>query len=318
MIALLVAARAVHFAAMAMVMGAALFQYLVAEPAFRTAAIGGSSSARAYRATLAGILGIGFALAVLSGAAWLLALAAKIGGEGLAPTAFGEVAWVLLTETQFGHLWIARALLAALLFCALWLSKPSDAGTRLGQGLTTVAAMCLMGSLAWSGHATGSPGVIGDIHLIADMLHLVAAAAWLGGLLPLLLLFVLAIRQTDPSLASTLQVATRRFSTLGLLSVGALLATGLVNTWMLAGSLPALLETDYGRLLLLKIGLFVAMVAIASINRLRLTPRLPNTEAVHRLDRNTRVELALGLVIIAIVSVLGVLPPAAHMGMQMH
>jgi copper resistance protein D len=70
------------------------------------------------------------------------------------------------------------------------------------------------------------------------------------------------------------------------------------------------------RLLVLKIVLFVAMVAIAGINRLRLMPALPNTQAVHHLDRNTRVELALGLAIIAIVSVLGVLPPAVHMGMQ--
>jgi putative copper resistance protein D len=318
MIALLAAARAVHFASMAMVMGAALFQYLVAEPAFRTAAIGGSASARTYRATLATILWSGFALAVLSGAAWLLALAAKIGGQGPPIATSGGVAWVLLTETQFGHFWIARAFLAGLLFCALWLAKPSDAETRFGQGLMTLAAMCLMGSLAWSGHAAGSPGIIGDIHRIADVLHVVAAGAWLGGLLPLSLLFVLAIRQTDPSLVSTMQVATRRFSTLGLLSVGTLLATGLVNTWMLAGSLPALVETDYGRLLLLKIALFVAMVAIASINRLRLTPELPKTEAVHNLDRNTRGELALGLAIIAIVSILGVLPPAVHVGMQMH
>jgi copper resistance protein D len=316
MIALLAAARAVHFASTAMVMGAAFFQYLVAEPAFRTAAIGGSAGARAYRATLATILWIGFALLVLSGAAWLLALAAEIGSSPPVVVSKG-VAWVLLTETQFGHLWMARAFLAGLLFCALWLGRPSNAGTRFGRGLTTVAALCLMGSLAWSGHAAGSPGGIGDIHLIADGLHLVAAGAWLGGLLPLSLLFVLAIRQRDPSLASTLQIATRRFSTLGLLSVGTLLATGLVNTWMLAGSLPALLETDYGRLLLVKIALFVAMVAIAGINRLRLTPELPTTEAVHRLDRNTRVELALGLMIIAIMSVLGLLSPAVHMGMQM-
>jgi putative copper resistance protein D len=225
---------------------------------------------------------------------------------------------VLLTETQFGHVWIVRAFLAGLLFFALWLGKPGDALTRLGQGLTTVAALCLTGSLAWSGHAAGSPGVIGDFHLIADALHLVAAAAWLGGLLALALLFVLAIRRTDPALASTLQVATWRFSTLGLLSVGTLFATGLVNTWMLAGNLPNLLETDYGRLLLLKIALFVAMVAIAGINRLRLTPALPNTQAAHRLDRNARVELALGVAIIAIVGLLGVLPPAVHVGMQMH
>jgi putative copper resistance protein D len=128
---------------------------------------------------------------------------------------------------------------------------------------------------------------------------------------------VLAMRDTDSALASTLQVATRRFSALGLLSVGTLLATGLVNTWMMADSLASLLATDYGRLLLLKIALFVAMVAIAAVNRVRLTPRLPKTDAIHRLDRNTRVELALGLAIIAAVGVLGVLSPAEHMNMQM-
>ena len=171
MITLLVAARAVHFAAMATVTGAALFQYVVAEPAFRAAATGGSASARAHRARLATILWIGLALAVLSGAVWLLALAAKIGSQGPPVAASGGAAWALLTETQFGHFWIVRAFLAGLLFCALWLGKPSDAGVRFGQGLATVAAMCLMGSLAWSGHAAGSPGVIGDIHLIADVLH---------------------------------------------------------------------------------------------------------------------------------------------------
>ena len=136
-------------------------------------------------------------------------------------------------------------------------------------------------------------------------------------MLPLSLLLVLAFRQTDPALASTLQGVARRFSTLGLLVVGTLLATGLVNTWMMADSPLSLVTTNYGRLLLLKIALFVVMVMIAGINRLQLTPRLPKTDAVHRLDRNTRVELALGFAIIAIVSVLGVLSPAMHMGMQM-
>lgn len=114
-----------------------------------------------------------------------------------------------------------------------------------------------------------------------------------------------------------LPAATRRFSTLGLLSVGTPLATGLFNTWMLAGSLHALLATTYGNLLLLKIALFIAIVAIAAVKRLRLAPRLSNTDVVHRLDRNARIELTLGLAIIAIVSVLGVLPLAVHGAMQM-
>src|SRR5262249_56858630 len=68
--------------------------------------------------------------------------------------------------------------------------------------------------------------------------------------------------------------ATLRFSTLGLISVGLLIATGIVNGWILAGSVPALIGTGYGRLLLAKVALFFAMVAVAAVNRLRLTPRL--------------------------------------------
>jgi copper resistance protein D len=67
---------------------------------------------------------------------------------------------------------------------------------------------------------------------------------------------------------------TRRFSTLGIVSVGVLVATGIINSWVLVGSVPALVGTDYGRLLLVKVALFFVMMAIAGVNRLRLTPRL--------------------------------------------
>jgi len=296
-----------------MVMGVLLFQWFVAEPTFQTTAIGATAGVRAWRARLSAMLWISFALAVVSGAAWLAALAASIGGQGR----FAGVVWVLLTETQFGHLWIARAAMAFLLFCALYMRKPHADGVRSAQALTAVTGICLMGSLAGSGHAASTPGALGDVHLVADILHLLAAAAWLGGLLPLSLLFGMALRRTDPSLASALPGATRRFSTLGLLSVGTLLATGLVNACMLVGSFPALADTDYGGLLLLKIALFAVIVAIANLNRLKLMPELPRTDAVRGLNRNARIEMALGLAILAIVSVLGTLAPAAHSGMQM-
>ena len=70
------------------------------------------------------------------------------------------------------------------------------------------------------------------------------------------------------------RIAVQRFSTLGVVAVSTLAATGIVNTWVLAGSIPALLGTDYGQLLLVKIALFLVMVATAAVNRLVLTPRL--------------------------------------------
>jgi copper resistance protein D len=312
----LVAARGVHFASTASVAGVALFQCLIAEPAFRMAGAA-PATMQAYREKLRTILLIGLALAVLSGAAWLIALAMRIGDQDLAAVVSKGTVWLLLTETQFGHAWLARLVVAALLMGLSLRQKQSVAAGRWWEGLSAISAACLMGSLAWAGHAGATPGAEGDIHLVADILHLVASGAWLGGFLPLWLLFRLAIGQADQSFASAVQLATHRFSTLGVLTVGTLLATGLVNTWVLVGSLSALFETTYGRLLLLKIALFVAMVGIAGVNRFRLRPRLPRRDSLRGLARNVLVEVGLGLAVIAIVSVLGVLPPAGHMGMQM-
>ncbi|HEY1430286.1 MAG TPA: CopD family protein, partial [Stellaceae bacterium] len=87
------------------------------------------------------------------------------------------------------------------------------------------------------------------------------------------------------------------------------------------GSVPALVGTAYGRLLLAKIGLFIAMLLVAAVNLLRLTPRLAAPaggtrnavwRTVARLQGNARIETALGLGVLAIVGALGILPPGLH------
>lgn len=317
MVDLLVAARAIHFASTMVAAGVALFQWLVAGPAFRTAGVD-ATSVDAYRRKLKGILLIALALAVLSGCAWLMALAATIDGQQSPVVLANGTAWLLLTDTRFGHVWLIRLALAALLLWVSLLPKSSVIGTCLRESLPAALAAGLVGSLAWSGHAGAGLGVRGGLHTASDILHLVAGGAWLGGLLPLWLLFGLAIGRGDRYVDLTMHMATRRFSALGLVAVGTLLATGLVNTWALVGCPAALVATDYGRLLLLKIMIFVAMVVLAAINRLRLTPRLPGREPMRWLARNALVENALGLAIIAIVSVLGTLPPALDAGMHGH
>ena len=110
-------------------------------------------------------------------------------------------------------------------------------------------------------------------------------------------------------------LAVLRFSTLGIVSVAVLVATGIVNTWYLAGSVAALTGTDYGRLLLVKVALFAVMVAIAAVNRRVLTPRLVpdhDVAALQRLRNNSLIEAAIGAVILLIVGALGTLPPGLH------
>ena len=93
--------------------------------------------------------------------------------------------------------------------------------------------------------------------------------------------------------------------------------TGLVNAFYLVGSFAALFDTDYGRLLTAKVALFFVMVAVAAINRFRLTPELvpditlaPARHVLRQLRRNAVIEIVLGAIIIAIVAKLGVTPPA--------
>jgi putative copper resistance protein D len=314
----LISVRAVHFASTAMVFGVTLFRFQIADVAFRQAGAAVLAIKETYLRKLGWILWISLALVVLSGATWLTLLAADISDEPISLAASDGTLWTVLTQTQIGFVWMVRLILAALLAGWLLFVNPDDGNViRLDWVLISIAAS-LMGSLAWSGHAGGSPGINGDVHVASDFLHLIAAGAWLGGLLPLTLLFASARNAHEPSTLFVVRSATLRFSTVGIFAVGTLLATGIVNAAMLVGSVPALLETNYGNLLLSKITLFAVMVGVAAINRYRLTPQLPNAGAILQLARNTWIENGLGLIIIVIVSVLGILPPAAHLNMHNH
>ena len=81
----------------------------------------------------------------------------------------------------------------------------------------------------------------------ADVLHLLAAASWVGSLVPLALLLGAAVSERSESLLVVARMATLRFSTLGIASVATVLGSGIINTWELAGSVRALVGTDYGR-----------------------------------------------------------------------
>jgi putative copper resistance protein D len=316
----LIYARAIHFAATMLVAGVVLFAVFVAAPAWRGAP-SNCTVAIKVRARLAVIAWIGLALAAISGVAWLVLTAAGMSGQP-AVQAFGDgVLWTVLSQTTFGRAWLIRFILACALAATLpALLSPRDRKSPWLEITAVVLAAAFAGALAWSGHAAGGLGGEAIIHPAADVLHLIAAAAWVGALLPLIVLLA-AAGADDASLAMA-RTATVRFSILGIVSVGTLLVTGIVNTYYLAGSVPALLHTDYGRLLLIKIALFLAMVAIATVNRFQLTPQLlqqniaASRDALRQLHRNAAIETLAGAIIIAIVAALGTMPPAIHAAHQ--
>jgi putative copper resistance protein D len=184
---------------------------------------------------------------------------------------------------------------------------------RWQVGLTTLAALSVLASLGLTGHAAMDMGG-GTAHEINQMAHLTAGGLWLGGLLPLGVLLRRAVRPDGAAYVPLARIALPHFSQIGYAAVALLLITGTVNSVMLVGSFGAFATSPYGRLLAVKIALFLAMVALAMVNRFRLLPRLNGPKAasvpLRALARSVLAEQALGLAILAVVAVLGTWPPA--------
>jgi copper resistance protein D len=218
---------------------------------------------------------------------------------------------------DLGKSTIVRAAVAGLAALALVLASPSATKWTIAAALGAVASA----SFAWMGHGAATEGAGGLLHLLSDILHSWAAAAWIGALCAFALLLWQG-QQSDAALRITHR-ALQRFSGVGTVLVGTLVATGLVNGWFLVGPEYArsLLRTDYGVLLAAKLVLFAGMLALASANRFRLTPRLEsrldtpvqNSRAIRALRRSVMLETTLGFGVLAAVAWFGTLPPPSAM-----
>ncbi|MGW4850060.1 copper resistance CopC/CopD family protein [Streptomyces sp. NPDC004288] len=203
----------------------------------------------------------------------LLLLRAPYTGSGKLADAFDLAGLKAVLETKTGAALTSRLLLlgAAALFVAVLFGayarrtdpkEKKDLAFGLALGGTVVAAG-IAGTWALAEHA--STGLQPGVAMPVDILHLLAVAAWLGGLTVLLVALYRA-----PSVERS---AVERFSKVAFGSVAVLAATGLYQSWRQVGSWSALTGTRYGQLLLVKIGLMAVLLGIAWISR-RWTRRL--------------------------------------------
>jgi putative copper resistance protein D len=231
------------------------------------------------------------AMALVAGTGWFFAQTVDFAGAENWQQTMAALP-VVAADTRFGCLLIGRsvALIAALLcFQAGW-RRPAAL-----LGLSAVAAE------AWLTHGGAMPGVVGDVLLWSMVVHLIAGAAWLGALPAL----YCALR----GWAGPAAELARRFSPVGGACVAALTVTAGIQSWLLIGSIPAFWATPYGRAALAKFLLLVGLIALAALNRFRLTPALPASRAA--LARSVAVETALGLcVLLAAGALLQFAPPA--------
>ncbi|TVZ93948.1 copper resistance CopC/CopD family protein [Streptomyces sp. BK340] len=190
--------------------------------------------------------------------------------EGTAPTtAFALSSLTRTASTRPGELLLTRlALLLLAGACALALRRWRRRIPRRAA-LATAAALSVALALTWAASEHASAGLQVPPAITSATLHLLAMAAWLGGLTAL----ALTLRRASPEPAAPLVQAVTRFSRLAFASVTVLVATGVYQSWRGLGSWQALTDTTYGRLLLAKLAAVALLLAAASRSR-RWTTRL--------------------------------------------
>jgi putative copper export protein len=168
-----------------------------------------------------------------------------------------------------------------------------------------LALLFALGALAVSG-ATGHSAAIAPVWAVpAKAIHLLAASAWLGGLL-----WLLVHLRGDPDDAER---EAARVSTTALVAVLLVALTGVVQTALFLPSLRDLVHSAYGALVLAKAAGLLVLVAFGAYHRYRVLPRLArDARTAGRFTRTLRGEVALMLVVVLLGGLLAYVPPPAH------
>jgi putative copper resistance protein D len=283
--------RLAHFMAAMLTFGASAYLWLYAPDNLRRAL-----SPAIRRLTIGASL-----VAFVSAIVWLSLEAASMADDWRA-AADPDMVAAVLTETSFGNVWILRlALAAALVLVAAFAPRGSWAT------ITFLSALVLA-SLALVGHAAIQTGAEGALHRANHAAHLLAAGAWLGGLVP----FVMCLSAYDENgLRSEAVTAMMRFSFWGQFVVAALVLTGAANIALISGRAPFPPTTPYRQLLDAKLALVAIMIGLALMNRFVVALLLaPGARALAVLRATSMLEVTLGTIVVALVSAFALLDPA--------
>lgn len=239
-------------------------------------------------------------LLVIGTTASLLPLRAATIGEGWSDALVPEMMRSILSGTTVGQAWIAQAGATVLLAMSCLVPVPFRHRAR------AIIAGLLLLSLTISGHAAMNSGALRAPQRLNDGLHLLSGGAWLGALVPVIVILPML---RDARWQNDARVALMRFSTAGHVAVAVVIATGIINTFLIIGSPPLNWRFDYQFLLSVKILIVFVLVALAITNRYILVPRLARGPSLQLLKWATAAEMVLGLAVVGLVAVFGTMPP---------
>jgi copper transport protein len=267
--------RALDYVSLALGIGGLVFLVWAWLPALVATTEGDEAWGEASEA-FAGRLELLFVVAILLGIAvgvlGILLQGASAAGVSLWASAKGSIVESTL-ETRFGEVWAARTLVWVALGGVLVVSRSRRCPARACISAAALGACLLAITPALSGH----PSVQGPrgVFFPADVIHVVGASVWVGGIACLLLALPAATRKLEGPRRTRLLLATlARFSPLALACAIAIAITGVVQAYIDVRSFDGLLHSTYGALVIVKVVLLSVLIGFGWVNRSRILPAL--------------------------------------------
>ena len=225
-------------------------------------------------------------------------------------------AWSLVSETEWGRLWLMRMGFAVATGGALFAMR-RNYGNVVLTWLTVALGVGALLAISRSSHAAALVE-IGNISLLNDFIHMIAVAVWVGGLFSLAMDIPTAMRLLDErERREALSALIPRFSVVAGLSVAVLALTGIYSAWTQV-TVPEALNTPYGRALAIKVGLVGLLLLIAAVNLVWVRPHLSGSGWVaYWLRRLVVAEVIVAVAILLSVGFLTSLEPARQAASRM-
>lgn len=261
-----------------------------------------------FRSIVAGTTALGVMVSVAS----MVTMASAMSGE----SNFAELRphiEMMVFETDVGLAWVVRIIVLIVGGLAALLNQRASGISLL---IAAIAGGIALASLAWNGHGAMDEGSRRFWHFATDILHLLAAGAWLGALVAFAWLTRLDTLKTEERIRLLARAVTQ-FESVGALIVVVITVTGVVNYIFIVGpKIDDVVLTTYGTLVIFKVALFTGMLVLAALNRFRHGPLLERSlrkgeyrMAANALRRSVLVELSAAILIVGLVAWLGTLSP---------
>lgn len=223
----------------------------------------------------------------------------------------------VVMRSDYGQFWLLRSS-AVIVIALLWLWRRSPPLRGL-RPLAAFGALLIAFAISSTGHA-GEDGGLTLLNL-NNTLHITAAGVWGGTVVVYALTVLPFLRRLNA--AETIADTAVRLSTLAGAALAVVVATGLYHAWVQIETVSALLSTDYGWILLIKLFFVAIMAGIGALNRFIVVPSIEAWSKPPRLSQNTegpprtflnrlRIDIVIFLVILACAATLGNSTPARH------